>query len=209
MNDQILGLLDGDYTTYLLSDDSVEIEDDGERLNLTIEFLKALINPSRMPQQEGIMRRNQISHQQHAEVKRKKVFSEKDKASEDHPRKKLKHNLSASKGFTDSVNNVACVVACAENITALRNGLDVALVLLGGTKSLPNILGLANLYAIFVENTCVLFESRVRKGRFMAAKLHRPSCNKLTTAHAGLLYFPLSEVLIFKCSEGFIIMSKL
>nr|CAI5865177.1 unnamed protein product [Callosobruchus analis] len=48
MNDQILGLLDGDYTTYL-SDDSVETEDDGERLNFTIEFLNS-INPPRMPQ---------------------------------------------------------------------------------------------------------------------------------------------------------------
>nr|CAH7755467.1 unnamed protein product [Callosobruchus chinensis] len=32
-----------------------------------------------------------------------------------------------------------------ENITALRSGLDVTLVLLGGTKSVPNILGLVNL----------------------------------------------------------------
>nr|CAI5837531.1 unnamed protein product [Callosobruchus analis] len=48
MNDQILGLLDGDYTTYL-SDDSVETEDDGERLNFTIEFSNS-INPSGMPQ---------------------------------------------------------------------------------------------------------------------------------------------------------------
>nr|CAI5847482.1 unnamed protein product [Callosobruchus analis] len=35
-------------------------------------------------------------------------------------------------------------VPCAENMTALRNGLDVTLVLLGGTKSLPNILGLVD-----------------------------------------------------------------
>nr|CAI5847006.1 unnamed protein product [Callosobruchus analis] len=48
MNDQILGLLDGDYTTYLC-DDSVETEDDGERLNFTIEFLNS-INPSGMPE---------------------------------------------------------------------------------------------------------------------------------------------------------------
>nr|CAI5822079.1 unnamed protein product [Callosobruchus analis] len=48
MNDQIPGLLDGDYTTYL-SDDSVETEDDAERPNFTIEFLIS-INPSGMPQ---------------------------------------------------------------------------------------------------------------------------------------------------------------
>nr|CAI5856727.1 unnamed protein product [Callosobruchus analis] len=48
MNDHILGLLDGDYTTYL-SDDSVETEGDGERLNFTIEFFNS-INPSGMPQ---------------------------------------------------------------------------------------------------------------------------------------------------------------
>nr|CAI5841712.1 unnamed protein product [Callosobruchus analis] len=47
-------------------------------------------------------------------IVKKKVFSEKDKASEDHPRKKLKHKLSASKGFTDSVNNVACPL-CREH----------------------------------------------------------------------------------------------
>nr|CAI5823449.1 unnamed protein product [Callosobruchus analis] len=43
MNDQTLGLLDGDYTTYL-SDDSVETEDDGECLNFIIEFFSR-INP--------------------------------------------------------------------------------------------------------------------------------------------------------------------
>nr|CAI5840604.1 unnamed protein product [Callosobruchus analis] len=48
MNDQILGLLDEDYTTYLC-DDSVETEDDGEHLNFTIEFLNS-ISPSGMPQ---------------------------------------------------------------------------------------------------------------------------------------------------------------
>nr|CAI5859383.1 unnamed protein product [Callosobruchus analis] len=48
MNDHILELLDGDYTTYF-SNDSVETEDDGERLNFTIEFLNS-INPSGMPQ---------------------------------------------------------------------------------------------------------------------------------------------------------------
>nr|CAI5849661.1 unnamed protein product [Callosobruchus analis] len=48
MNDQILGLLDGDHTTYL-SDDSVVTEDDGQRLNFTIEFLNS-INPPGMPQ---------------------------------------------------------------------------------------------------------------------------------------------------------------
>nr|CAI5820141.1 unnamed protein product [Callosobruchus analis] len=47
-------------------------------------------------------------------------------------------------------------VPCAENITALRSGLGVTVVLLGGTKSVPNMLGLVNLYATFVENTCVL-----------------------------------------------------
>ncbi|VEN63104.1 unnamed protein product [Callosobruchus maculatus] len=47
-------------------------------------------------------------------------------------------------------------VSCAENITALRNGLDATLVLLGDMKSVPNILGLVNLYAIFVDDTCVL-----------------------------------------------------
>nr|CAI5854629.1 unnamed protein product [Callosobruchus analis] len=47
-------------------------------------------------------------------------------------------------------------VSCPENITALRDGLDVTLVLLGGRKSVPNILGLMNLYAIFVENSYVL-----------------------------------------------------
>nr|CAI5850529.1 unnamed protein product [Callosobruchus analis] len=53
-------------------------------------------------------------------------------------------------------------VPCAENITAPRNGLHVTLVLLGGTKSVPNILGLVNLYAIFVENTCVLLRPTLR-----------------------------------------------
>nr|CAI5820737.1 unnamed protein product [Callosobruchus analis] len=48
MNDQTLGLLDEDYTTYL-SDDSVETEDDGERLNFIIEFLNS-INPPGMLQ---------------------------------------------------------------------------------------------------------------------------------------------------------------
>nr|CAI5843309.1 unnamed protein product [Callosobruchus analis] len=48
MNDQILELLDGDYTTYL-SDDSDETKDDDERINLTIELLNS-INPSRMSQ---------------------------------------------------------------------------------------------------------------------------------------------------------------
>nr|CAI5869674.1 unnamed protein product [Callosobruchus analis] len=48
MNYQILGLLDGDYTTYL-SVDSVETEDNSERLNFTIEFLNS-INPSGIPQ---------------------------------------------------------------------------------------------------------------------------------------------------------------
>nr|CAI5828065.1 unnamed protein product [Callosobruchus analis] len=53
-------------------------------------------------------------------------------------------------------------VPCAENITALRNGLDVTLVLLSGKKGVPNILGLVNLYAIFVENTCVLLWPTLR-----------------------------------------------
>nr|CAI5823576.1 unnamed protein product [Callosobruchus analis] len=48
MNNQILGLFDGDYITYL-SDDSVETEDDGRRLNFTIEFLNS-INPPGVPQ---------------------------------------------------------------------------------------------------------------------------------------------------------------
>nr|CAI5825354.1 unnamed protein product [Callosobruchus analis] len=45
---KILGLLDGDYTTYL-SDDSVETEDDGEHLNFSNEFLNSII-PSGMSQ---------------------------------------------------------------------------------------------------------------------------------------------------------------
>nr|CAI5851212.1 unnamed protein product [Callosobruchus analis] len=53
-------------------------------------------------------------------------------------------------------------VPCAENITALRNGLDMTLVLLGGTKSVPNILGLVYLYANFVENPCVLLWPTLR-----------------------------------------------
>nr|CAI5848570.1 unnamed protein product [Callosobruchus analis] len=44
----MIRLLDGDYTTYL-SDDSVETEDDGERLNFAIEFLNST-NSSGMPQ---------------------------------------------------------------------------------------------------------------------------------------------------------------
>nr|CAI5851533.1 unnamed protein product [Callosobruchus analis] len=48
MNDQILGLLDGDYTTYL-SDDSVETDYDSERIRFTIEFLNS-INPPGVPQ---------------------------------------------------------------------------------------------------------------------------------------------------------------
>nr|CAI5821631.1 unnamed protein product [Callosobruchus analis] len=48
MNDQIFGLLDRDYTTYL-SDASVETQDDDERLNFTIVFLNS-INPCGMPQ---------------------------------------------------------------------------------------------------------------------------------------------------------------
>nr|CAI5855025.1 unnamed protein product [Callosobruchus analis] len=53
-------------------------------------------------------------------------------------------------------------VLCAENVTALWNGLDMTLVLLGGTKSVPNILGLVNLYGIFVENPCVLLRPTLR-----------------------------------------------
>nr|CAI5829413.1 unnamed protein product [Callosobruchus analis] len=80
MTDQTLGLLDGDYTTYL-SDDSVETEDDGERLNFIIEFFNS-INPPGMLQhrlrccyaakelknKEGSVQRKQISHQQHEEI---------------------------------------------------------------------------------------------------------------------------------------------
>nr|CAH7723883.1 unnamed protein product [Callosobruchus chinensis] len=39
-------------------------------------------------------------------------------------------------------------VPCTENITTLRNGLDVILVLLGGTKSVSNIQGLVNLQVL-------------------------------------------------------------
>nr|CAI5849486.1 unnamed protein product [Callosobruchus analis] len=52
-------------------------------------------------------------------------------------------------------------VPWAENITA-RDGLNLILVLLGGTKDVPNILGLVNLYAIFVENTCALLWPALR-----------------------------------------------
>nr|CAH7721795.1 unnamed protein product [Callosobruchus chinensis] len=48
------------------------------------------------------------------------------------------------------------LVPCAENISALWNGFDVTLVLLGDTNTVSNILGLVNLYAIFVKNTYVL-----------------------------------------------------
>nr|CAI5844859.1 unnamed protein product [Callosobruchus analis] len=48
MNDQTLGLLVGDYTTYL-GDDFVETEGDGERLNFIVEFFSS-INPPGMLQ---------------------------------------------------------------------------------------------------------------------------------------------------------------
>nr|CAI5852289.1 unnamed protein product [Callosobruchus analis] len=102
MNDQILGLLDGDYTTYV-SNDSVETKDDGDRLTFTIELLNS-INPSGMLQHRLRLKDKELSDSTES-VQIGKAMEQSDLQEPDENVKDMAHSESLELGEIPNSDN--------------------------------------------------------------------------------------------------------